>query len=199
MSQQINLYQPIFRTQHKIFSAVTIAQLTVVFVVGLLLIYGYGVWQLSRLEGQVAALDAHRETAMQQLRTLSTQVRPETRSRMLDDQLREAQSEVNSKERLLTALETRRFGNTTGFSMHFAGLARQRINGLWLTRVEVRDGVVVLDGATEAAELLPRYLARLGQEQAFAGTEFSRLQMARGDGDGAPVRFAVTTLPAEGR
>ena len=41
MTQQINLYQPIFRTQKKIFSATTIAQAAGLFVVGLLLIYGY--------------------------------------------------------------------------------------------------------------------------------------------------------------
>lgn len=193
MSQQINLYQPIFRTTRKIFSAVTIAQTAGIFIIGLLLIYGYASWHVAALGNDIATLDAQRSAAMTQLRALSAQTVPAPRSRLVEDQLREAEIEVAQKERLLVAFKTRRFGETRGFSRHFSALARERLNGLWLTRVVIRDGGVSLAGAAEAGELVPRYLARIGRDGAFAGTEFPYLQLTRGDERGAPVEFTVTT------
>lgn len=197
MSQQINLYQPIFRTTRKIFSAVTIAQTAGIFIVGLLLIYGISSWHVARLGNDIAGLDAQRQAAMAQLQSLSVQTVPAPRSRLVEDQLREAEIEVAQKERLLVAFQTRRFGETRGFSRHFTALARERLDGLWLTRVVIRDGGIALAGAAEAGELVPRYLARIGRDSAFAGTEFPYLQLTRGDQRGAPVEFSVTTA-AEG-
>lgn len=194
MSQQINLYQPIFRKQRKVFSAVTIAQGAGLFVLGMALIYGYARWQVSALGADIAALDAQRHAAMIQLQALSAQAQP-TRSRLIDDQLREAEIETRQKQRLLRAFETRRVGNTRGFAGHFEALARQRIDGVWLTHVEIRDDGVSLAGAAELGELVPRYLARLGQERAFSGTEFARLQLTRGEARGAPIDFEVSTAP----
>lgn len=197
MSQQINLYQPIFRTTRKVFSAFTIAQTAGVFIVGLLLIYGYASWHVAGLGEDIAALDAQRTTAMAQLQTLSAQSTPAPRSQLVEDQLREAEIEVAQKERLLVAFQTRRFGETRGFSRHFTALARERLDGLWLTHVIIRDGGIALAGAAEAGELVPRYLARIGRDAAFTGTEFPYLQLTRGDEPSAPVEFSVTTT-AEG-
>ena len=197
MSQQINLYQPLFRRQRKLFSAMTIAQAAGLFIAGLALIYAYGSWQVSSLGGEIATLEAQRRVAMTQLQTLSEQTRPTTRSQIVADQLREAERETLQKRRLLVAFQTRRLGNTRGFAAHLEALARQRIDGLWLTRVEVRDGGVALAGETEAGELVPRYLARLGGEPAFRGTEFSRFKLTRGEERGAPVLFDVATAEPE--
>ena len=76
MTQQINLYQPIFRKQRKVFSAVTIAQAAGLFVVGLLLIYGYGRWQVAALGADIAALELQRNAAMLQLQVLSARAAP---------------------------------------------------------------------------------------------------------------------------
>lgn len=198
MSRQINLYQPIFRTQVKVFSAVTIVQIAGVFVVGLAAIYGFARWQVSALERQVADLEQRRDTAIVQLQGLPSAAAPAQRSRLLEDQLRDARSEHAQRTRMLHALGTRSFGNTLGFSAHLSGLARQRIDGLWLTRVAVREGAIELDGATEAAELLPRYLTRLGREATFSGTEFARYELKRGDEAGDPIRFSLSTDAAVG-
>ena len=196
MTQQVNLYQPIFRKQRKVFSAVTIAQAAAVFIVGLLLIYGYGRWQLAALGADIDALELQRNAAMLQLQVLSAQSQPAPRSRLIADQLREAEIEARQKEGLLRAFQTRRVGNMRGFSAHFTALARQQLDGLWLTRVEIRDDGIELVGAAELGELVPRYLQRLGSEAAFAGTEFARLQLSRGDERDAPVEFEVSTSAA---
>lgn len=194
MSQQINLYQPIFRRQRKIFSAVTIMQAAGLFVVGLLAIYGFARWQVASLESQVESLEAQRDAAMTQLQTL-TGTPQVARSRLLDRQLTSLEQETAQKQRLLAALETRRFGNDAGFSAHLSALARQRVNGLWLTRITLSESAVELAGRTEAGELVPRYLSRLGQETAFAGTDFARIELSRDDERAASVAFTVSTTP----
>lgn len=200
MSQQINLYQPIFRAQKKVFSAITIVQIAGVFVLGLMAIYGFARWQVATLEDEVAELEQRRDTAIAQLQDLSAAVPAPARANLIEDQLRDARIDHDHRTRLLDALEARDFGDTRGFSDRLTGLARQRIDGLWLTRVVLRDGAVELEGAAEVGELLPRYVTRLGRESSFAGTEFARYELKRGEGPGDPVRFSLSTgsTPPEG-
>lgn len=193
MSQQINLYQPLLRTQKKVFSARTILELAGIFALGLALIFGFARYQLSGLEERIVTLEQQRDAAMTQLQTLSAQARPQPRAQLFEDQLRDAQQENDRKRLLLRGFRDRRVGATDGFSRHLAGLARQRVDGLWLTRVLVRDDGIELAGHTEAGELLPRYLTRLGRESAFAGTEFASFELQRGDAEGAPASFRVAT------
>ncbi len=64
MYQQINLYQPIFRKQRQIFSAVTMLQAVGVVAVALLGIYVYAFAKIGGLEGAVIQLEG-REKALQ--------------------------------------------------------------------------------------------------------------------------------------
>ena len=150
MSQQINLYQPLLRTQKKVFTARTILELAGIFALGLALIFGFARYQLNNLEDQIAGLEQQRDAAMVQLQTLSAQVRPQPRAQLFEDQLRDAELDRERKQLLLRGFRERRVGATDGFSQHLAGLARQRVDGLWLTRVLVRDGGIELAGHTEA-------------------------------------------------
>ncbi len=193
MSQQINLYQPIFRKQKKIFSAVTIMQTAAVFAVGLACIYGYASWQMRDLDQTIASLEQRRDHAMMQLQTLTVPASPTTRNGSLEGALRAARTEQQRLAAVMVALEGRTFGDTRGFSGQFVALARQRVNGLWLTRVLIRDGGIELEGAMESARLLPRYLERLGREESFVGTQFAWYELQRGEEPGAPVSFAMST------
>jgi MSHA biogenesis protein MshI len=177
---------------------VTIAQAAGVFVVGLLLIYGYARWQVASLGEDIDGLEAQRTASMIQLQALSEQSATRPRSRLIDDQMREAERETLQKQRLLRAFQTRSVGNTRGFSPHFVALARHRIDGLWLTAVEVRDDGIAIRGAAEAGELVPRYLARIGKEPAFADTVFAQLQLSRGDDADSAIEFSATTMVERG-
>lgn len=180
MKQQVNLYQPVFRKQKKIFSAVTMVKVMVVLMVGFSAIYGFGRFQLAKLEGQVASLERQRDNATTQLTRVSEEHQPVQRSALLEEQLQQAQQELERKQRELQALERRVTGGSGGFSGVFAGLGRQRLNGLWLTRIAVDEtGEVHLDGHAELAQLVPRFLQKLGQEPAFRGVEFRSIRIQR--------------------
>jgi len=89
--------------------------------------------------------------------------------------------ELANKQKVLSILSRDEFGNTKGFIEHISGLARQRVEGLWLTKIRIADGGtdIALHGTTTKSALLPKYLQRLSAEKIFSGTEFQSLFMER--------------------
>ena len=68
--QQINLYQPMFRKQKKIFSAVTILQSLAVVLVGFVLFYVYASWNVNKLRNEVANHKRMQTEALAKIGTL---------------------------------------------------------------------------------------------------------------------------------
>lgn len=179
--QQVNLYQPILRKERKLFSAVALAQTLVFVSVALLTLWGYGYWQVGSLEREVARAELQRQQGGQRLEQLRVLYPARPEDETLARRLAAAEADLQAKQRMLAALSQRSFGNTAGFVPHFEGLARQQLEGLWLTRIEFSRGGVELglQGKALRPELLPRYLRSLGAEPAFGGTEFQSFVMTR--------------------
>jgi MSHA biogenesis protein MshI len=70
-------------------------------------------------------------------------------------------------------------------------------DNLWLTgiRLESFPATLTLKGQTRSADLVPRYLERLGEEPAFIGETFSDFRISRPDGEAARqwVNFQIAT------
>lgn len=194
MNQQINLYQPIFRTQPKVFSAITIAQAGLLLTLGLLAVYGYAYWQNTQLDHEVTRLQAQQDALLKRIEEFSTRFPVRQKNPQLDHQLTRLTAERAGKARAVAVLSDGVFGNTNGFSTYFAGLAHQHIEGLWLTGLSIADGgqQLSISGRTVDAPLVPRYLQQLAGEAAFNGREFKTFQMARG-ADTALIDFSLHT------
>jgi hypothetical protein len=194
MNQQVNLYQPIFRAQPKVFSAVTIVQTCLLLVLGLAALYGYAHWQNSRLDHQVTQLQQQQDTLLKRIEDFSRRFPAKQKNPELDRQLAHLTDERAGKARAVAVLSDGVFGNTRGFSAYFAGLAHQHLEGLWLTGLTIGDGgqQLSLSGRTVDAPLVPRYLQQLTAEPAFSGREFKTFQMARG-ADAALIDFSLHT------
>jgi len=93
----------------------------------------------------------------------------------LKAQLKHVEKDLISKQRVLSVLSNKKLGNTSGFTQQFTGLARQTIQGLWITRAHFIQGGTVLDiqGKSNHPDLVPKYLQALSSEDAFKGTEFN--------------------------
>lgn len=199
MRQQINLYQPIFRKQQKIFSVRTMLQAMVVVVIGMVLLLGYNQWRLAAIERQSVMMQTQRDTLTRRIVELATQFPPKQEDPSLVQAVERERSRLASSERVLRTLQRRALGNLNGFSEHLAGLSRQRLPQLWLTRVAIRQGGLEtrLDGSTYDGELLPRYLQRLADEPAFLGTQFGYLQMERSETQKNRLDFRLSSHPLE--
>ena len=195
MMQQINLYQPIFRKEKRIFSSIAMLWSLCIALLGLMLIYGVGLWHTRGLEKERLHMQASITSSEQKVKLLEAQYPVREESKRLQAREKTLQRELRAKQLIATRLGNRSFGNRTGFSAHLAGLARQRVRNLWLTGFSLLQGgtVVELRGETTAADDVPRYLKRLSAESVFSGTHFRRLEMERPEERDWLIRFNVTS------
>jgi hypothetical protein len=195
MSQQVNLLAPMFRKQRALFSARVSLAICGLVAAGLTLIYLGTYWRGAALAGEQTRLEAERQTITARLNELAAQFQGKNRSKTLDAQVERLAAERDRKLQALAALSQRELGNTQGFSPHFVGLARQRLNGLWLTRIELTASgtQIALEGVTLSEELIPQYLQKLGTEQVFAGTAFEEARLERKHDGGNQLEFALRT------
>jgi hypothetical protein len=181
MQQQINLYQPILRREAKKFSAATMLQAAGAVLAGIVLIYGYGWWQLSALHAQIRRADQDHQAALAQFERAAREIETRPADPHLEQEVRELERQLAASGYLAQLARDETLGARQGYAPYFVALARQHLDGLWLTKIVVagagRD--VTLGGRTVKAELVPSYLQRLSREQSLAGTQFEVFELAR--------------------
>ena len=192
LRQQINLFQPRFRKERQIFSAVTMFQSIGVIVVALVTVYVYAALQLGMLEAQVVELEGVERARSVQLASLDTSSGPARRAQV-QSELDSLNAMLAGQQRLIEVLEEQPPGSTTGFSKYLESLAMRRRSGVWLTEITI-------NGAREALELrgrsldvrrIPEYLAALTDGEALSGQRFDEFSIERtDDGD---IAFHVTS------
>lgn len=200
--QQINLYQPIFRKQRQIFSAMTLVQGLGIVGAALVGVYAYGVGQVAGLEAQVVQLEGRERALTTQLARIDPNL-GEGRRAEVADELKRLNETLVAQQRLIEVLRDEPLGSTQGFSEHLAALGRQRAPELWLTRFAINGvtGAMELAGRSTRPELVPEYLQRLGAETVLAGQRFDRFEIVRDDATSeatfvATSRAAAVTLAA---
>jgi Tfp pilus assembly protein PilN len=192
MRQQVNLLAPMYRKQRALFSARVSIGICLLVGVALTLIYFATVWRNSVVAREQVALQEARDTSTRRVNELAAQLQGKQADPALQAGIATLAAERDRKAQALAALSLREASGTEGFSPQFIGLARQRVNGLWLTRIEVSGAQLALTGVALSEELIPRYLRRLGGEGVFTGTAFQQALLERA-GDGDELRFELRT------
>lgn len=179
MSQQINLFNPIFLEQKKHFSAHTMLQSLGLILVGSFLVFGYAKFQISSLRKEADSTTSQLKVAQAQLVKVTTEYAGRQKSRLLEDEIQRAEGELKAQEQMLEVVKKGGFGNTRGYSEYMTAFARQSISGLWLTGFKI-EGVandIELTGSAMRADLVPSYINRLRHEAVMRGKSFSTLSM----------------------
>jgi hypothetical protein len=201
MSQQINLYNPLFLKKEKHFSARTMAQALALVVAAIAVVGVLGRLQTRSAErladqyrGQVASVRA-------QLVKLGGISSP-ARSKALEAEIARLEAEVKTRQATLQALSGGEFGNTAGFSEFLAALGRQAMSGVWLTRIRVDDAgnALFVEGRALRADLVPAYLRGLSREPMMQGRRVTEMKLAASAAKGAsaasPASFVEFSLAA---
>ncbi len=191
MQQQINLYQPVFRKQHKVFSAVTLAQIVAAALVLLLAVLGHTRWTLAHMQHTAATLEQQHEHLQGQIATLEDALRtPDTQA--VDAEIQRLSSSIEQRKTQLAQFDQLVLPNQHGFSSHFRILAEQHVPGLWLNGVTVdAQGNMEVRGATLDERLVPGYLQRLAGQPALSQTAFETVSMTRIDAGQPEIRFVL--------
>jgi hypothetical protein len=179
VSQQINLFNPIFRKQKKYFSSVTILRALGIICLACALLVADAANRKRALRIQAAATDAMLAAKQQRLNDVRVQYAPRAKSTTLGAELAAAQMELTLLASASETIKRGGFGDTRGFSVYFHAFARQSIDGLWLTELKIASGgaAIGVQGNTLNAELVPQYMQRLSQEPVMKGTTFSTLEI----------------------
>lgn len=208
MSQQINLFNPLFLKQKKYFSARTMLQGLAIILVVLLAFQGVLIFQLRLLERQRTETQALHAQVQQQL-VQSTGSGLRGPSKLVEDEIARVTGSIRDQEEVLKTFEGGDFGNGDGYSRFLTALARQRLGGLWLTGFTVSGGGEELSirGRVLRADLVPQYIRQLNQQTVMRGHVIAELTMVRseepapsGEPAGSPsaapkhfIEFALTT------
>jgi hypothetical protein len=183
VSQQINLYNPRFLAQKKVFSAKAMAQALGVLVLGCVALGLYGQHNSANLAAAASAGAAQLAQKQARLDKINVEFAPRQRNPALESELAQLEARAQLLRNAAGALDRDELGNKTGYARAFKALARQSIAGLWLTGVSIDSGApprglrVNLEGRALDAALVPAYLGRLGQESVLAGQSFSTLRI----------------------
>jgi hypothetical protein len=197
VSQQINLFNPAFEEKRKLFGAAAMAQALMVLVAGVVALSVYGNERVAALAKQADAGARQLEKKKATLAAVNTEFAPREKSPEMDAQLADAESQLASLKRIAGVLERGELGNTTGYSEYFRALARQHVDGLWLTGLAITGAGcdIGVHGRAVDASLLPGFLARLTQEKIMQGKAFGSLQIAQPGQPQAAGKQAETRQP----
>jgi Tfp pilus assembly protein PilN len=193
MSQQINLYSPIFRKQTKVFSATTMLQGLALIVVVIAVFYYYMGAQSSLLELRAAQSAQQLKSELERLKVYGARESPAERVKALAQRKKELEAALGAQGQALEGLKAGGFGRSEGYSEMLRALARVSVEGVWLTRVEFSEdsGELSLAGRALRADLVPAYLARLRVDPSLRAQEFARLEVTRP----APTSPAAGSAP----
>ncbi|MDH2919160.1 MAG: fimbrial assembly protein [Sideroxydans sp.] len=180
MSQQINLFNPIFMQQRKYFSLSAMVQSLALIVVGALLFFVFAWYQVRQLDAQNIASQLRLNSDQMQVAKLETEFSPELSNRQRQEEIQQLQAQLEESTQLVNTLKSGVIGNTVGYSQYMSAFSRQVLPGLWLTGFDVRGGdaaQIGITGAVVDAKLLPSYIQRLSAEKSMQGKSFTHLKM----------------------
>jgi hypothetical protein len=179
VSQQINLFNPIFLKQKKYFSATTMVEALAMIVLGMAALVAFAYYQSYKLNQQAAATARQLAAVQAQIAKLNTELVPRKANKAIEDAIQKTEDDIKVAQHALETLQGGDLGNTKGYSPYLRAFSRQIIDGLWLTgfRIEGAGTAIGLEGRTLRPELVPVYIKRLKQEPTMQGKTFASLDM----------------------
>ena len=181
MTQQINLFNPAFLKQKKIFTVTTMLRSLAVLLVGALALVFYGNRATAELQARADAgvAELAKKKAIQQQVLL--EFAPRKKSAALESQITAIEAQQASLKHVIEVLQGGALGNTEGYSPYFSALARQSMADLWLTGVSIAGAgaQIGLRGRALDPGLVPAYISRLTREPVMQGKGFGQLKISR--------------------
>lgn len=179
MSQQINLINPTLIKQKDLLTSVNISVAYGLLMACMLGLAAYTMNQISALTTSKQQLMAEQEKLQAELAQLTAARAPRAPNQALVAQLALLESKEKVQTQILTIMTRDQSSQTKSLASYMRGLARQTMDGLWLTgfSIDQSNHSVTLRGRALQAEVLPDYMHKLGQEPVFSGQLFGGLQI----------------------
>ncbi|MCP5066765.1 MAG: PilN domain-containing protein, partial [bacterium] len=176
----------------------SLAQMSLAVAVFGLFQFGMDQLQAQSLRGELALLGTQQEATQVRLKDLTSQI-----ARAEADPAQQARVSALDSQRRAQATLLQQLEGDGGPGRPFAGLlaalAERPVEGLWLTRIRLRDEgrALTLEGSALGPELMPLLLARLKAEPAFDGMSFESVRIERPEDGPGHIEFTLETAPPD--
>ena len=192
MSQQINLFNPLFLKKKRYFSFATMAQSLGVLLVGLAAFYGYARYQETILEDEGKAATIAFDAEKARLAKFTAEFAPANAQQDIDKAIGAAKAEITNKQAVIAQLQSGVLGNTKGYSDFLGAFARRAQPGVWLTSIQIGPGdeSLSITGRALQGEQVSTLLTQYRAEPALKGRPFNGVTIARASGY---VEFRLTS------
>jgi hypothetical protein len=179
MSQQINLFNPIFLKKKRYFSAVTMAQALGLICVGTAVLSAYTNFRLSQLGKEAQTTTAQLAAVQAQVNKVDAQYGSREKSKSLEEEVQKAEADVKAMQQVFAVMEKGDFGNTQGYGEYMRAFGRQILSGVWLTGFSIygAGSDISLQGRALKPDLVAAYITRLKREPILQGKSFSALDI----------------------
>ena len=197
MSQQVNLFNSALLPKPDIFSArMVLSGLAATLALAVVLAASAS-WNAA----QLAEADRVSEMRLTQTRDDITRMTQELSARKPSSQLTAELESLDAlyagRSEVIEVLNSGSLGDTNGVSGYFKALARENVEGLWLTGFTVvgagKD--ITLEGRTLRADLVATYLRKLNTEEILRGHEFAMLSVQKPPVAPGPTAGAPSAKP----
>jgi hypothetical protein len=179
VTHNINLYDASLKTRRDLLGAGPALAMVGAAVVCMALAIGWARGSATRLgpiaEDGAAGLQA-RQTALQAAAESSAAKKPDPE---VQNAVAAAQRSLLQRRAALQMLAASPIDREGGFAARLEALARQSVEGLWLTGMVLRQDDVVLKGRALQPQLIPLYVQRLDREPSLQGRAFKALEVVR--------------------
>jgi len=186
--QQINLFNDLFEQKTQRVTARTMAIGGGVLALGLAGVAVHAKLGTDRLQREFDTNAARQAQVQKRLASVNADYAPRRKDATLDAALIEANGQLDALRRVADTIKRGDLGNTQGYAEYFRALARQRVEGLWLTGVSVAGAgqEIGVRGRAMDPALVPGFLGRLRNEPVMQGKPVGSLQI----GEAAAVKVA---------
>jgi hypothetical protein len=214
MFQQINLYEPIFRKEPKLFSANAICGGVGIVAAGLIAIALFSWWRAALLERLLRTVQSQESAQKNFIDHTAAIVSLGESPQSIETRLQAMAIDLERRRQALRYLRGAEAGDAApqgggsrvagrgnrGFSGYMAALARQQLDGLWVTAATFTadSSGFELAGSAMSADLVPIYLGRLSGEAALAGIPLQSIEIRRPKGPAKQIDFTVVAPTTPG-
>ncbi len=182
MSQQINLFNPMFRKKGFSFTSATAMLYGVGIAVAVMAMsVVYADYDLRAVRATAQDVDARYKAVLAQKEKLAAEAAQQKANPQLEQELAALDARLQSRQEIVETLKSGAIGNTQGFSEYMLAFSRQSLGGLWLTGFDVAlaGNELAIQGRTVSADLVAKYLSSLTGEKALSGRQFGAMQISR--------------------
>jgi hypothetical protein len=181
MNQQINLYQPIFREERKLFSLNTVVLSLAIVVSALMAMWAIGAHNVNGLAKAVEELKLQRAAQERMALAAGVMLDAQGNPTVAEEQVKSLGARLAERTNALNLLRGGAAGQPKGFADRMSALASRHTEGVWLDQLFLSGGTngLMLRGRSIDADLVPKYLQTLTTSPDLSGARFDVVEIDR--------------------